>query len=181
VRTISQLWHRAMKRTLGIVAVGFLSAALTVTIGGQLLADDNNSSSAVSGVTAAKSSKPAQEGGGSSSRSSSGDRGDAPAKPPATAGDALRFDQPVPFGTKPVRGQTLEQLANGEPLFPPIEGLPENLWKKNCATCHKWDKARLCEQGASYVKSAKGAFRHQHPYGGPYKLALMRWASSGCK
>lgn len=102
----------------------------------------------------------------------------APARPPS---DQLRFDEPVPFGAFPVRGRTLEELAGGEPLFPPIEGLPEELWKKPCATCHKWNQERLCEQGSSYLKAAKYVLRHQHPYGGTYKLALMRWAKSGCK
>jgi hypothetical protein len=99
---------------------------------------------------------------------------------PVTGSDTLRFDEPVPFGAYPVRGRTLEELAAGEPLFSPIEGLEEELWKKPCATCHKWNKERLCEQGSSYIKAAKYVLRHQHPYGGPYKLALMRWAKSGC-
>lgn len=95
--------------------------------------------------------------------------------------DQLRFDEPVPFGAFPVQGRTLKELAGGEPLFPPIEGLPEELWKKPCATCHKWNQERLCEQGNSYLKAAKYVLRHQHPYGGTYKLALMRWAKSGCQ
>jgi hypothetical protein len=99
---------------------------------------------------------------------------------PVTGSDTLRFDEPLPFGAYPVRGRTLEALAAGEPLFSPIEGLEEGLWKKTCATCHKWNKERLCEQGSSYIKAAKYVLRHQHPYGGPYKLALMRWAKSGC-
>ena len=99
---------------------------------------------------------------------------------PAVSPDTLRFDQPVPFGAYPVRGSTLEELAGGEPLFSPIEGLEDELWKKPCSTCHKWNKERLCEQGSSYIKAAKYVLRHQHPYGGPYKLALMRWAKSGC-
>jgi hypothetical protein len=174
-----------LRQTMSMLAVGLLSATLTIAVGSPLLARDDGQSSAVSGavtkkVADSKSRNPAQDSGSSSSKSSSPGDGSVVVRTPA-AGDALRFDQPVPFGASPVRGQTLEQLANGEPLFPPIEGLPENLWKKTCATCHKWDKAKLCDQGASYVKSAKGAFRHQHPYGGPYKLALMRWASSGCK
>ncbi len=94
--------------------------------------------------------------------------------------DTLRFNEPVPFGAYPVRGRTLEELAAGEPLFSPIEGLEDELWKKPCTTCHQWNKERLCEQGSSYIKAAKYVLRHQHPYGGPYKLALMRWAKSGC-
>jgi len=102
----------------------------------------------------------------------------APAQKPEEEG--LKFDQPVPFGPYPVRGKTLQELAQWEPIFSPLEGLDESLWKKSCATCHKWNQERLCKQGASYIKAARLVFRHQHPYGGPYKLALMRWAKSGC-
>jgi len=104
------------------------------------------------------------------------------AKAPASAkiDTGLKFEQPVPFGVFPVRGQTLKELAKGTPLFSPLEGLDESFWKKKCTTCHKWNKKRLCDQGRSYIKSAKQVFRHQHPYGGPYKLALMRWSKSGC-
>jgi hypothetical protein len=94
--------------------------------------------------------------------------------------DALSFDQPVPFGPFPVNGQTLKKLAKSIPMFPPIEGLDEALWKKNCSNCHKWDKARLCQQGNTYEKVARYVLRHQHPFGGAYKIALMRWAKSGC-
>lgn len=103
----------------------------------------------------------------------------AKSKPPAD--DVFRYDQPVPFGAFPVRGRTLEELAVRMPLFSPIEGLDDALWKRNCTTCHKWNKERLCEQGKSYLKAARHVLRHQHPYGGPYKLALMRWAKSGCQ
>ncbi len=107
----------------------------------------------------------------------------AVATPPATARpeDKLRFDQPVPFGPFPVNGNSLKELAQKIPLFPPIEGLPAELWKKTCTTCHKWNQDRLCAQGKTYVKSARHVLRHQHPYGGAYKLALMKWSKSGCE
>jgi hypothetical protein len=103
----------------------------------------------------------------------------APVAEPA-ASDILTFDHPVPYGSPPVRGKTLKQLIEGKPLFPPLEGLPENLWKKTCSSCHQWNAELLCEQGGSYLSKAAEIFRHQHPYGGPYKLALMRWAKTGC-
>jgi hypothetical protein len=80
-----------------------------------------------------------------------------------------------------VQGQSIEQLARGIPQFPPFEGLPENTWKKNCQSCHQWDRQALCEQGASYAKNPRSALRHPHPFGGAYKAALMRWAKSGCQ
>jgi hypothetical protein len=96
-------------------------------------------------------------------------------------GDILRFIAPVPFGPPAVRGKSLKELAEGTPMFPPIEGLPKDLWQKTCTTCHQWTAERLCDQGKSYIPRAAAVFRHQHPYGGPYKLALMRWAKTGCE
>lgn len=95
--------------------------------------------------------------------------------------DVLRFGDPIPFGPFPVNGSTIEQLAKGTPMFSPIEGLEENVWKKNCVNCHKWDRQSLCEQGASYAKNPRFALRHPHPYGGGFKAALMHWAKSGCQ
>jgi hypothetical protein len=95
--------------------------------------------------------------------------------------DVLRFNQPVPFGPFPVNGKTIKELAEGIPLFSPIEGLEESVWKKECSSCHKWNQARLCDQGKTYAKDAKFILRHPHPYGGTYKIALMRWAKSGCE
>lgn len=94
--------------------------------------------------------------------------------------DMLKFDQPVPYGPPQVRGKTLKELIEGEPMFAPIEGLDESLWRKNCSSCHEWNSQRLCEQGRSYLPRAAEVFRHQHPYGGAYKLSLMRWAKTGC-
>lgn len=92
----------------------------------------------------------------------------------------LKFTEPVPYGAHQVRGKSLKELVEGEPLFPPIEGLPESLWKKQCSSCHKWTAKLLCEQGQSYIPRAAEIFRHQHPYGGAYKLSLMRWSKTGC-
>jgi hypothetical protein len=116
----------------------------------------------------------------------------APVTPPPTAAapapattairpeDVLRFDQAIPFGPFPVNGHSLAEMIDTTPLFSPIEGLDEPLWKKKCTTCHKWNKERLCEQGGTYVLSPKDVLRVQHPFGGALKIALMRWAKSGC-
>ena len=101
--------------------------------------------------------------------------------PAAQAEEIVRFDQPLTTGPFPVNGQSLEQLVAGVPLFPPIEGLPENLWKKPCGACHKWDRRTLCEQGATYVKNPNMALRGSHPYGGAEKIAMMNWAKTGCQ
>jgi hypothetical protein len=93
----------------------------------------------------------------------------------------LRFDQPIRTGPYPVNGLSIKQLIESVPLFPPIEGLDEALWKKPCSSCHKWDKEKLCQQGKTYVNAARYVLRQPHPYGGPFKVALMRWAKSGCE
>lgn len=120
----------------------------------------------------------------------------APAAPPAAAAlpspaaaravaavrpeDILRFDQPIPFGPFPLNGHSLKELIDTVPLFPPIEGLEESLWKKKCTSCHQWDQASLCQQAATYVQTPRYALRVPHPFGGTLQIALMRWSKSGC-
>ena len=103
--------------------------------------------------------------------------------PPIRAEDALRFDQPIPFGPVPVNGHSLAEITTTfTPLFAPIEGLPDEVWKgKHCTSCHQWNHERLCEQAATYVKAPRFALRIQHPFGGTLKVAMMRWAKSGCQ
>ncbi len=101
---------------------------------------------------------------------------------PAAAEEIVRFNEPLTSGPYPVKGQSLEQLMlTGTPQFPPIEGLDEAVWKKQCTSCHKWDQRTLCEQAASYVKNPKSALRGSHPYGGAEKVAMMQWAKTGCQ
>jgi hypothetical protein len=101
---------------------------------------------------------------------------------PAATEEIVRFNEPLTSGPYPVKGQSLEQLMlTGIPQFPPIEGLDEALWKKQCTSCHKWDQRTLCEQAASYVKNPKSALRGSHPYGGAEKVAMMQWAKTGCQ
>jgi hypothetical protein len=114
-------------------------------------------------------------------------RGAAPAPAPAAAAaapsqeDVLKYSAALNFGPFPVNGQSIEQLITGTPLFPPIEGLDDSIWKKTCSNCHKWDQRTLCEQGATYAKNPKAALRLTHPYGGAFKIALMRWVKAGCQ
>jgi hypothetical protein len=95
--------------------------------------------------------------------------------------DVLRFNQPIPFGAFPVNGHSIEEMIDQKPFFSPVEGLDESLWKKKCSSCHKWNQERLCEQAKTYVKQPRFVLRVQHPFGGTLKLALMRWAISGCQ
>jgi len=67
------------------------------------------------------------------------------------------------------------------PEFPPIDGLPEEVWKKTCNNCHQWNKQSLCVQAKIYANDPKMTLRIQHPYGGPEKIAMMKWAQGGCQ
>lgn len=108
--------------------------------------------------------------------------------PPAPSGEAtasdqevIRYSEPIASGGYPVQGYSLEQLVKGVPAFPPIEGLPENVWRKSCDNCHQWNRQSLCVQARLYAQDEKMAFRKQHPYGGPEKIAMMKWARGGCQ
>lgn len=95
--------------------------------------------------------------------------------------EIVRFNQPIKGDAYPVNGYSLEQLVHGVPEFPPIEGLPESIWKKTCDNCHQWNQQSLCVQAKIYAADPKMAFRKQHPYGGPEKVAMMNWAEHGCQ
>ena len=109
-----------------------------------------------------------------------------PPPPPAMAGpsgeeEVIRYSQPLRSFGVPVQGLSLEQLVQGMPQFPPIEGLPEEVWRKPCGSCHQWNRESLCVQARIYAGDEKMAFRKQHPYGGPEKLAMAKWARQGCQ
>jgi hypothetical protein len=104
-----------------------------------------------------------------------------PSSPSPSAEAILRFNAPVTTGPMPVNGHSLAELVTGVPLFPPIDGLEETVWKKHCDSCHRWDQTSLCEQGKTYLKNPKAALRVSHPYGGPEKVAMMQWAKTGCQ
>jgi uncharacterized caspase-like protein len=108
--------------------------------------------------------------------------------PPAAApaeldfGDVLRFEQPIAFADPALGGRSLKQLLTEvQALHSPVTGLPEQLWKQSCAGCHNWDQAKLCDQGKSYIKTPDAISRHPHPFGSPFKVAVMKWARNGCK
>ena len=107
---------------------------------------------------------------------------DAPTTPtPTTApGDVPAFNEPWHTGAFPLNGRSLEQLSNAIPLFAPIAGLPDDVWKQPCTGCHQWTQERLCEQAQTYIADPANIFRIQHPHGGIVKNALFQWASAGC-
>ncbi|WP_170789102.1 caspase family protein [Ruegeria lacuscaerulensis] len=102
----------------------------------------------------------------------------------APSGDTpMTLDSILDFGNDHVRGQTINQLVAGAPLFPPIEGLPDELWKdQSCSNCHQWTPEDLCNQAQTYVNRPEaGNVAKQHPFGGGLKVNLRRWALGGCQ
>jgi hypothetical protein len=95
--------------------------------------------------------------------------------------EVVKFSQPITSGGFPVQGHSLEQLIHGVPTFPPIEGLPDEVWRKTCDNCHNWNQHTLCQQAMIYAQDIKMTMRKQHPYGGPEKLAMRNWAQHGCQ
>ena len=60
--------------------------------------------------------------------------------------------------TGPIQGRSIAQIIEGSPQYPPIEGLPDSVWKgKTCSNCHHWTQPALCEQGKTYL-SQTGEF-----------------------
>jgi hypothetical protein len=107
----------------------------------------------------------------------------APAAP-SNNGDALiTYLQPLTQGAPQVVGRSIAEIAQGSPMFPPVEGLPETYWKdKTCSNCHAWTKQALCEQGTFYTANAGSrSLGKEHPLGGAFKQVLRDWAAAGCQ
>lgn len=98
-------------------------------------------------------------------------------------GTELTWTMPFTSGGDALMGKSIEELVTLSPLFPPIEGLPEELWKdQSCSNCHQWTQEALCTQGQTYVNAdSDEAVSKQHPYGGGFKLNVRAWAEGGCK
>ncbi len=101
---------------------------------------------------------------------------------PEPAAD-VTFDAILASGGDGVIGSSIAQLILGAPLFAPIEGIPEELWKdQTCANCHDWNREALCDQGKTYMKaSAERALSKSHPYGGGFKQNVRAWAANECR
>ena len=95
----------------------------------------------------------------------------------------VSFSVPLAAGAPEVAGFTIEELIAGHALYPPIEGLPEELWKEqDCAGCHEWTEANLCEQATFYLDdTGADSLSKPHPFGGSFKLNLAQWARGGCQ
>ena len=104
------------------------------------------------------------------------------AQPGAGASDRITFAAPLNVPDELFAGQTFAQLVQGQPRFPPFEGIPDELWKgQQCTNCHQWTQELLCEQGTFYLSNdATRSLGKDHPYGGGFKQLLKTWAGDGC-
>ncbi len=93
------------------------------------------------------------------------------------------FDVPIAQGIPEIVGKTIMQVTELSPIFPPIEGLPEPLWKtEKCSSCHQWTRHDLCEQAKFYLtQNTSRSTSQSHPFGGSFKRNLKHWAGGGCK
>ncbi|PVB59574.1 peptidase C14, caspase catalytic subunit p20 [Labrenzia sp. 011] len=104
---------------------------------------------------------------------------DTPASGPP---QVVMFNAPLGVGDPELARRSIAELITGFPRFPPIEGLPEAVWKdKTCASCHQWEQSNLCEQAQIYVGDKTRTVAKQHPLGGVFKEALGIWARDGCQ
>ena len=95
----------------------------------------------------------------------------------------LTFEALIAHGDPVLKGKSIATLVGGSPLFPPIPGLPEDVWKgRQCTACHDWSQQALCEQANTYLAdSGTRALSKEHPYGGSFKGVLRDWAEGGCR
>lgn len=95
----------------------------------------------------------------------------------------LTYTTPIAFGDANLIGHSLSEIAELTPAFPPVEGLPDEVWKdKTCNSCHQWNQERLCAQANTYVSKDPEKYREKkHPFGGLLKINLRNWAMNGCQ
>lgn len=95
----------------------------------------------------------------------------------------ITFTAPLSTDDPVLEGRSLAELIEGQPLFAPIEGLPEEVWSTlNCNGCHQWDQTTLCTQAQFYLSEAgRTGLGKVHPYGGGFKQAIRSWGAQGCE
>lgn len=95
--------------------------------------------------------------------------------------DEIFFDKPIATTIPEIANRSIADLIKGSPVHPPIENLPDVVWKgKTCSNCHQWHEDNLCDQAKTYLADT-AAFSKPHPYGVAFKAALRIWARDGCR
>ena len=97
--------------------------------------------------------------------------------------NVVKFDLPLVAPGSIIDGVLLSEITQLSPMFPPVEGLPEEYWKDvTCSNCHEWNKDRLCEQSNVYLNfSGQKNLEKPHPFNGDLKRNLRQWAIGGCQ
>ena len=95
----------------------------------------------------------------------------------------VTFHSPISTDKQAISGKSIAELIGGSPLFPPIDGLPEEYWKgQTCSNCHEWTRDRICTQANTYLSlNTQRSLDKQHPFGGILKRSLKAWAAGGCQ
>lgn len=100
----------------------------------------------------------------------------------ASASTIISFTAPLVSNDAELHGRSIAELIAGSPTFPPIEDMPEAVWRRaKCSTCHEWTKEALCTQAGTYVGNPARMARVAHPYGGLFKETLSQWSAQGCR
>ena len=96
---------------------------------------------------------------------------------------AVTFTAPIQRGEPQIIGRSIQELISSQPLFPPFEGIPDELWKgQQCSNCHEWTATRICDQAKFYLgEQAERALDKPHPLGTEFKQHLRNWALGGCR
>lgn len=107
----------------------------------------------------------------------------APAPAPTSAPESVTFTTALASELADISGRSISDLIKMSPLYPPVEGLPEEYWKdKTCSNCHQWTQDRLCTQANSYLSlNMQRSLDKKHPFGGALKRNLKTWAAGGCR
>ena len=95
----------------------------------------------------------------------------------------VTYDEPMNFGNDGTIGVSLANIVTTSPMFPPIEGLPDEVWKgKICSNCHQWSREALCTQAKTYITKKPVKYQEkQHPFGGMLKINMRNWALGDCQ
>lgn len=95
----------------------------------------------------------------------------------------VTFTSPLAFGNENLIGRSLSEIIEAQPQYPPIAGLPEEMWRdQSCVSCHTWTRADLCVQANTYVDMDPERYREKmHPFGGMLKINLRNWAQNDCQ
>lgn len=107
----------------------------------------------------------------------------APAPADGQGAVEVTFTSPISGGEPQIVGKSIQELIKSQPLYPPFEGVPDELWKgQQCTNCHEWTMERICEQARFYItEQAERSLDKPHPLGTEFKQHLRNWAMGGCR